>query len=141
MGCRQIHLPHATFSHVQSLHKSHSTNDMCTMAHVSPCASQHTEHTSTSSLSPTSPVFLSSSSPNPDLSTHPLIHCEDPRWDGTSTEFHASTRRTRQVSKRWPARWCKAAPRRPVRSLWLRGSDEHARLWERLHRSILKHKS
>ena len=28
-GCRQMHLPHATFSHVQSLHKSHSTDDMC----------------------------------------------------------------------------------------------------------------
>ena len=27
--CRQIHLPHATFSHVQSLHRSHSTDDMC----------------------------------------------------------------------------------------------------------------
>ena len=26
---RQIHLPHATFSHVQSLHRSHSTDDMC----------------------------------------------------------------------------------------------------------------
>ena len=33
-----------------------------------------------------------SSSPNPDLlSTHPLIHCEDSRRDGTSTEFHSST--------------------------------------------------
>ena len=30
--CRQIHLPHATFSHVQSLHRSHSTDDMCTLA-------------------------------------------------------------------------------------------------------------
>ena len=27
--CRQIHLPHATFSQVQSLHRSHSTHDMC----------------------------------------------------------------------------------------------------------------
>ena len=36
---------------------------------------------------------LSSSSPNPDLlSTHPSIHCEGPRQDGTSTEFHSSTR-------------------------------------------------
>ena len=26
--CRQIHLPHATFSHVQSLRGSHSTDDM-----------------------------------------------------------------------------------------------------------------
>ena len=62
--------------------------------HVSSCASQphSTLNTSTSSLSPASPVFLSSSSPNPDLlSTHPLIHCEDPRQDGTSTEFHSST--------------------------------------------------
>ena len=49
-------------------------------------------NTSTSSLSPASPVFLSSSSPNPDLlSAHPFIHCEDPLEDGTSTEFHSST--------------------------------------------------
>ena len=27
--CRPIHLPHATFSHVQSLYRSHSTDDMC----------------------------------------------------------------------------------------------------------------
>ena len=27
--CRQIHLPHSTFSHVQSLHRSHSPDDMC----------------------------------------------------------------------------------------------------------------
>ena len=27
--CRQIHLPHATFPHVQSLHRSHSTDDVC----------------------------------------------------------------------------------------------------------------
>ena len=52
----------------------------------------HLLNTSTSSLSPTSLVLLSSSSPNPDLlSTHPFIHCEDPRHDGTSTEFHSST--------------------------------------------------
>ena len=45
-----------------------------------------------SALSPTSPVLLSSSSPNPDLlSTIPFIHCEDPRQDGASTEFHSST--------------------------------------------------
>ena len=31
-GYRQIHLPHATFSHVQSLHRSNSTDDMCTLA-------------------------------------------------------------------------------------------------------------
>ena len=61
------------------------------MRHVSPCASQYT---STSSLWPTtSLVLLSSASPNPDLllSTYPLVHCEDPRQDGTSTEFHSST--------------------------------------------------
>ena len=55
--------------------------------HVSPCASLYTEHQHKLSLSltPTSPVF-------PDLlSTHPFIHCEDPRQDGTSTEFHSST--------------------------------------------------
>ena len=51
--------------------------------------------TSSPSLSSTSPVVLSSSSPNPDLlSTHPLIHCEDPRQDGTSTEYPSSTQGT-----------------------------------------------
>ena len=59
------------------------------MFHFAP---RSTMNTSTSSLSPTSPVLLSSSSPNPDLlSTYPLIHCVDPRQDGTSAEFHSST--------------------------------------------------
>ena len=31
--CRQIHMPHATHSQVQSLHRSHCTDDMYTMAH------------------------------------------------------------------------------------------------------------
>ena len=31
-SCRQAHLPHATCSHVRSLHRSHSTDDMCTLA-------------------------------------------------------------------------------------------------------------
>ena len=45
-------------------------------------------HTSSPSLSSTSLVLLSSS-PNPDLfSTCPIIHCEDPRQDVTSTEYH-----------------------------------------------------
>ena len=57
------------------------------MFHLAP---HNTLNTSTSSLSPTSPVLLSSASPNPDLlSTHPFIHCEDPRQEG-STEFHSS---------------------------------------------------
>ena len=45
--------------------------------HVSLCTTPHsTLNTSTSSLPPTSPVLLSSSTPNPDLlSTHPFIHC------------------------------------------------------------------
>ena len=30
-SCRQIHLPHATLSHVQSLHRTHGTDDMCTV--------------------------------------------------------------------------------------------------------------
>ena len=43
------------------------------MFHLAP---HITLNTSTSSLSPASPVLLSSSSPNPDpLSTYPLIHC------------------------------------------------------------------
>ena len=59
-------------------------------------APHSTLNTSTSSLPPTSPVFLSSSSPKPDLlSTDPLIHCEDPRRVGTSTEFHSSTQKSR----------------------------------------------
>ena len=38
------------------------------------------------------PVLLSSSSPNPDLlSTYPIILCEGPRQDGTSTECPSST--------------------------------------------------
>ena len=28
-GCRQIGQPHATFSHIQVLHRPHSTDDMC----------------------------------------------------------------------------------------------------------------
>ena len=57
-GCGQIHLPHATFSLVQSLHRSHSTDDMCewlkiefrpqigqsSTRHVSPWATKYTEH-------------------------------------------------------------------------------------------------
>ena len=93
--CRQIHLPHATFSHVQSLHRSHSTDDMCarikmscgpkighsSTRHVSPCASQYTEHLHKSSLTNLSCVTVVL------LSTYPLIHCGDPRQDGTSTEL------------------------------------------------------
>ena len=59
------------------------------MFHV---AQHSTLNNSTSSLPLTSPVLLSSSSPNPDqLSTHPLFHCEDSRRYGTSTEIHSST--------------------------------------------------
>ena len=106
--CVQMHLPHATFSHAQSLH---STDDMCAwlkelaglkfelspkigfhphvMLHLAP---HKTLNTSTSSLLTTSPVLHSSSSPTPDLlSTHPFTHCKDPRQDGTSTEFQSST--------------------------------------------------
>ena len=64
--CGQIHLPHATFSHVQSLHKSHSTNacvhwfksELCSqnhvlsMRHVSPSAAHDTEHLHKFSLPP-----------------------------------------------------------------------------------------
>ena len=50
------------------------------MFHFAP---HSTLNSSTSSLSPTSPALLSSSSPNPDLlSTHPYFHCEHPRQDG-----------------------------------------------------------
>ena len=95
--CRQIHLPHATFSIAQSLHRSHSTDDMCmyigsrrvvrrnTFRHprvMSHLLMHATLGTSSPSLSSTSPVLLSSSSPNPDLlSTYSIIHREDPRQD------------------------------------------------------------
>ena len=53
--------------------------------HGSSFAARDTGHLLTVSLSSTSLVLLSSSSPNPDLlSTYPIVHCEDPR-DGTST--------------------------------------------------------
>ena len=53
MKCRQIHLPHATFSHVQSLHRSHSMNARVhwlkmighsSTRHVSPFGARDTEH-------------------------------------------------------------------------------------------------
>ena len=48
--------------------------------------------TSSQSLSSTSLALFSSTSPTPGLlSTHPLIHCEDPRQDGTSAEYHPLT--------------------------------------------------
>ena len=94
--CRKIHLQHATFSHVQSLHRTHSTDDMCTMAQVvrrkislHPRVMSHpllhaTLSTSSLSFSSVSPVLLSSS-PNRDLlSTDLIFHFEDPRQDGTS---------------------------------------------------------
>ena len=99
----QIHVPHATFSHVQSLHRTHSTDDMCTLARGRVVCRKSipssitillhaTLSTSSPCLSSTSLVLLSSSSPNPDLlSTYPVIHCEDPRQDGISTEDASST--------------------------------------------------
>ena len=57
------------------------------MFHLAP---HSTLNTSTVSLSSTSIVLLSASSPDL-LSTHPFIHREDPRQDGTSEEFHSST--------------------------------------------------
>ena len=59
------------------------------MFHFAP---HSTLNTSTSSLSPTSPVLHSSTSPTPDLfSEHPFTHCKDPRQDGTTTEYQPST--------------------------------------------------
>ena len=99
--CRQIHLPHATFSHVQSLHRTHCTDDMYTGSRrvVRRKISLHPRvivhpllHATLSTSSPSTSPVLSSSSPNPDLlSTYPIIHCEDPRKDGTSTEYPSST--------------------------------------------------
>ena len=69
------------------------------MFHLAP---HSTLNTSTSSLSPTSPVLMSSSSANPDLlSTNPFIQCEDPRQDGTSTGFHSSTKSGRYFLSPW----------------------------------------
>ena len=49
-------------------------------------------YTSTSSLSLTSPVLHSSTSPTPDLlSTHPFNHCKDPRQHGPSAEYQPPT--------------------------------------------------
>ena len=105
-SCRRMHLPHATFSHAQSLH---STDDMCawlkfvllttcalgsshsSTRHVSSCASQYTEHQHKFSLTYLScaAVFYLS---DPDLlSTHPFTHCKDPLQDGISTEHQSST--------------------------------------------------
>ena len=48
--------------------------------------------TSSQSLFTSPPVLFSSTSPTPGLlSTHPLIHCEDPRQDGTSVEYQPLT--------------------------------------------------
>ena len=57
--------------------------------------------TSFPSLSSTSPVLMSPSSPKPDLlSTYPIIHCEDARQDGTSTSFHSCTETWRRIETR-----------------------------------------
>ena len=133
--CRQIHLPRAAFSHAQSLHRSHSTDDMCALLkelegsslscvanigqsstrHISSCASHHNEHQHTLSLTHIL-CYCRASSPNPDMlstsesspvSTCPLIHCEDSRQDGTSTEIHSSTT---SASIRRLVRWSDKVP-------------------------------
>ena len=82
--CRQIHLTDATLSRVQSLHRSHNTNacvhwlkglrapdELCaknihsSTRHVSPCASQYTEHQHKFSL-----FYLSCVTVVPLLPTH-----------------------------------------------------------------------
>ena len=93
-GCGQVHLPHATFTHVQSLHRTHST-DMCTMAegagrrkgflcaHIGPSSTRHvcsfvardTEHFLTFSffyLSCVVVVFFSEPRPVVHVSNYPL---------------------------------------------------------------------
>ena len=104
--CRKMHFPRATFSHALSLHIAHSTNHLFTLAQVKdhvcrkvshPRIMDHfaphlTRNTCTSSLSPTSPVLLSSSTPNPDLlPPTPFAHCKDARQDGSFSEHHSST--------------------------------------------------
>ena len=85
----------------------HSTDDVCAWLktsslscapktftssthHGSSFAARDTEHFLT--VSSTSPVLFSSTSPTPGLSsTHPLVHCEDPRQDGISAEYQPLT--------------------------------------------------
>ena len=55
------------------------------MRHVSPFAARDTEHFLTFSLFYLYCVTVVL------FSTYPIIHCEDPRQDVTSTEFHSST--------------------------------------------------
>ena len=103
--CRTPHF------HMYSHSTDHSTDDMCSglkelaglkfelrhqkslhprvMFHLAP---QSTLNTSTSSLSSTSSVLHSSTSPTTDLLfTRPYTHCKDPRQDGTSTEYQPLT--------------------------------------------------
>ena len=104
MECRQKHLPHATFSHVQSLHRSHSSYDMCAWLKelkgsslssvpkisqsstrlVSSCASQHIEHQHKFSLTCISCVTVAlfcESRPVVHLSINPLRRCTA-GWSG-----------------------------------------------------------
>ena len=94
-GCGQVHLPRATFTRVQSLHRTHSTDDMCTMAqragrlkgflctkighsstrHVCFFAARDTEHFLTFSffyLSCVVVVFFSEPRPVVHVSNYPL---------------------------------------------------------------------
>ena len=89
--CRQIHLPHATFSHAQSLHR---TDDTCALAqsikgelrpkkNVHPRVMFHlaphsTLNTSTSSLLPTFPVLHSSTFSDSRPVAHASIYSKDP---------------------------------------------------------------
>ena len=96
-NCRQIHLPQPHF-HVYRHSTDHTVHWLKTSCapknipsssrHVSSFAARDTEHFLTFSLSSTSPVLLSSSSPN--RCPRVQFSTEHPRQDGTSTEFHSS---------------------------------------------------
>ena len=105
-SCGQIHPPHATFSHAQSLH---STDDMRAWLQLSSlscapktltssthygslilCCTRHWALPHDLFLPPLLCCFRPPPTPGL-LSTHPSIHCGDPRQDGTSAEYQLLT--------------------------------------------------
>ena len=96
--------PHCTCSYTQSLLVAHRTHLSFTLAQAQGCVRVIHSFIHTPwviflrsvalwrSLSPMSPLFLSSSTTRPDLlSPTPLTSGKDPRQDGSSTEHHSST--------------------------------------------------
>ena len=102
--CRQTHLPHAMFEHVQSAHiHTHSPREHAWIKGAQPIApngvlkrfchlsimSHPLQHlslsTSARSLSLTSPTFQSFSPSQSHSLTQDPYTCTDPRWSGGST--------------------------------------------------------